>query len=667
MSTTSLSHSPSNPLLKPLAIFLIALSHSIGWGIRGDFGHESGAWVAGVLSSLAICLMSGRPDWWRRAGYCAFFGGLGWGFGGSISYMVPMSYASSGLWDSMWFGYGGVCLIGGLWAGMGGAGLALPLSIDRDRLTRLFTPLCFVLVTMYLGKSLFQPLSQLLKPHDAAPMSRHGDPLYWFDSDWYEALCAILGVCLYDLWDRRFGQGLQFGVFAVGGAIIGYFVQSILLVTGLASPLVAVLVVRQGDPTVINPVTNAPFDPEFFVVNWPRFLFDYHPYLGAGLGLVLGLTLYFSLYGKWRNDAGLFLSMAVGFLIAFLVMPVLLTIPFQSYGGFRLTPPRGDNWAGMIGVFGGMLFYTLRNGLAPVAFAGSRNFILGGIAFPTAHFLRSWAMIPGNPHLHWDNGVPPGWEHYHAANWHSVLEQSQGFVLGLITALTMASLWRRLQHQSDNPPVRRWTDILSIAFVIFAMTWVNTYKNVLEWTHGGLKLVPEVMTAPFFSWIKLSAEVWYGLAWWGMAAAAVAAMIVHVRRGLPIVPSSWAGRAQLIYFLFLWIMVVANLQRSMAGNFHEQRLVTEWLIIMHASLATFLMIVLPRPCETGPIEAPVSYRPMLIRTWVVGLIASAMLMTLYAAVNFQVYRDATFGNRNVRFGPEADWRIRPNVTNLPHR
>ncbi|HDP33702.1 MAG TPA: hypothetical protein ENN29_01180, partial [Candidatus Hydrogenedentes bacterium] len=88
----------SLPGLRPRAIFVVALSLSIGWGIRGNFGHESGAMIAGVLASTAACLMSGRSDWRRRVAFFALFGGLGFGFGGSISYMYPISFAGSEQW-----------------------------------------------------------------------------------------------------------------------------------------------------------------------------------------------------------------------------------------------------------------------------------------------------------------------------------------------------------------------------------------------------------------------------------------------------------------------------------------------------------------------------------------------------------------------------------------
>ena len=77
-------------------VLLRALSLSIGWGIRGNFGHEFGAMVPGALAAMAAVLLAGREDWWRRIHYFAMFGALGWSFGGSISYMQVIAYTHSG-------------------------------------------------------------------------------------------------------------------------------------------------------------------------------------------------------------------------------------------------------------------------------------------------------------------------------------------------------------------------------------------------------------------------------------------------------------------------------------------------------------------------------------------------------------------------------------------
>jgi hypothetical protein len=135
-----------NPGLRASTFLLAALSLSLGWGIRGNFGHEYGAMIPGALTAIAVCLTSGREDWRRRVMYFGVFGALGWGFGGSISYMQVISYTHSGHYASQLYGFFALFWIGFLWAGLGGAGTALPAVLDRERLTQLFKPLCWIFV-----------------------------------------------------------------------------------------------------------------------------------------------------------------------------------------------------------------------------------------------------------------------------------------------------------------------------------------------------------------------------------------------------------------------------------------------------------------------------------------------------------------------------------------
>src|SRR5262249_38166643 len=127
-----------------LSVLWIGLSLSIGWGIRGNFGHEHGAMIPGVLAALAVVLLAGREDWHPRCMLFAFFGALGWAFGGSISYMQVIAYTHSGHSPSVLYGFACLFVIGFLWAAMGGAGTALPACLDRDRLKEFFVPLTVV-------------------------------------------------------------------------------------------------------------------------------------------------------------------------------------------------------------------------------------------------------------------------------------------------------------------------------------------------------------------------------------------------------------------------------------------------------------------------------------------------------------------------------------------
>ena len=224
--------------------FLVAISLSIGWGIRGNFGHESGAMIAGVLSALAVVIVSGREAWWHRAPYFALLGGLGWGFGGSIAYMYPFSFTESGHAASTYYGYLAVLLEGGLWCGLGVGGMAMAAVMPMERLKRFCLPLVFVLLALGARYWIEEPLERWLAAPGAGTgderWHRHESPLYWFDADWLPALLAVVGVCLFDLWDRTrdvYRRSVERPYFVIVfialGALVGFLGQNLLHVTGI--------------------------------------------------------------------------------------------------------------------------------------------------------------------------------------------------------------------------------------------------------------------------------------------------------------------------------------------------------------------------------------------------------------------------------------------------
>ena len=73
-------------------------------------------------------------------------------------------------------------------------------------------------------------------------------------------------------------------------------------------------------------------------------------------------------------------------------------------------------------------------------------------------------------------------------------------------------------------------------------------------------------------------------------------MIRHLRRPVPIVPPTWVGKGQLLYLVFLWWMVVGNLDRALPG-FAEHGLVTEGMIHLNACLCTLLVLLGPSPAR----------------------------------------------------------------------
>lgn len=731
------------PGLRPASVFLVALSLSIGWGIRGNFGHESGAMIAGVLASIAACLLSGREDWRRRVAFFAFFGGLGWGFGGSISYMYPISFGGSEQWQSCIYGYYTTFLIGMLWAGLGGMGAALPAVMERKRLNDFMVPVLFVLSamivsnlfiqpwlesvivvpeTVYLGGSFFVPsmgglrdicwwpgvvaalavcgllwwhtetggwrwlaglaiiaclvvavsagiqwwllnTRSILEAGTLADMhmdntwNRHQSPLYWYDADWFPALAALAGVCLFDLWDRRFAGVRYLALFAGLGAAGGALVYTLFSVLGINTLLARTLVVVAGDP-------NQTFSIFSFLSNWPNFAHYYPQHLGWLLGLALGIGLYFYRWGAWQRDARLLLYLSGGWLLAFLILPVLGSIPLQFMGGFRLTPPRSDDWAGILGVFVAGMIYCRRRGLDGVALAGSLSGLFGGFFFAFVPFLRALLRLPGHPGLN-PGGTSNLWAHYQSANWHSIMEQLHGFGhgVGLAVALGVLAVW--VKPHEDSRDRKRWPEFTAIVFVLFFITLMNVYKNVEKWAD----VVPDVMKMPLLGVLEFSASTWFLITWIALAAPVVALMVVHLKRPVTVAPASWTARGQVLYMVFLWIMVIANFERALV-QFHENRLVTEWVIMLNAGLATFLIALLPGEAVSLETKEPESCRLLMRHLWRWALPLMACFLLLMAVLIRLIYGDFPVESNEVnhkRWGEEAQWRVKPILKHGQHR
>lgn len=204
-------------------VILSALAMSVGWGIRGDYGHEAGAMIPGALLGLAICLASGRADWWRRSTIMAMCGAIGWAFGGQISYGQITGYTASSSLLDVTYGYGCLFLIGGLWAGIGSAILTLSVTQPRSYLERFAGPL----VVFWLVR-VFMDLTGL-----TAWMVQ-----IWYanDTDWFAALSALLVAGIYALLVPRARPACALIAALAGGWWAGYLILTCLLGLHMTPP-----------------------------------------------------------------------------------------------------------------------------------------------------------------------------------------------------------------------------------------------------------------------------------------------------------------------------------------------------------------------------------------------------------------------------------------------
>lgn len=500
-------------------LLLVGLSLSIGWGIRGNFGHEWGAAIPGALAAMAAVLLSQRDDWMRRIAYFGMFGAIGWSFGGSISYMQVIGYTHSGHSLSVWYGFVCLFLIGFLWGAGGGAGTALPAFLSRERLAEFFVPLTTIFLAWW-GDSIFEGL--FVDPNPA--LSRWFD---WYDSDWTSALLAIAVVLLRAAIRRRLDQAER-----------------------------------------------------------------------------------------------LILYMAVGWWVGFLLFPVALHI--------RMTPPRGDNWAGTLGMVAGMLLYFQRHNLKGLTYAALVTGFIGGLGFASATLFKLIEITSGLE-----------------TNWHSILEQSYGFINGLGVAIMMERLRPRAPRVTDDPPTHRWTEAFAVSLVLLLLTYINLQKQVKDWT--GAKAMPETL---YF----LTAHGWFDLFYLLTALVFLWLLREHLRRPLPFVPPTWLGKGQMLYLVFLWWIVIGNFMKALV-SFAPQRLVTEGAIYFNALLCTLLLLLWARGAKRFEITPPASYTPLLKRTLALGFALMALTTLLDWGIVRAIYGDRYAGARyaglHIRFGPNA--------------
>ena len=672
----SQSHAPA---WRTSTLIVVALSLSIGWGVRGNFGHEYGAMLPGVLSGIAACILSGREDWRARVPYFAFFGALGWAFGGSMSYMKVVGYTESGHLPTQIYGFFGLFAGGFLWAAMGGAGTSFAAVEERDRISELFKPLCWVLAAwacLYFGwisvMSRFGLTVQELVERGIERELRQNDPFYWLDTDWVQAAVALVALCAFDLWDRRFAKAWILAALGAGGAAVGWALQFVLTKAGAVAALLPYIVRVQGDLSVTNPETGKPFDPANMVTNWPTIFVNHGAWAGPAIGLIVGAAIYFGKWGQWRSGASLLVHMAVGWLVIFFVFPVLL--------GIRMTPPRNDNWAGIVGVWLGMAVYMYRHGRPAVIFGSLVTGIIGGFGIAFTQLIKVMMVAPGNPTRLSD--LPPdvsapiiaAWSHWRSANWHSIaIEQGAGIVYGLGVAVAIAMLASRVPAVRNEPRVRRWTDVFSVVFVLCGIIYLSMIKLVAEYTKeraGGFIEVPMRMKTPLFDNLEFSTRTWFNFFFALYALCVIGLLAIHLRRRVALVPESWLGKGQLLYIAFVWIVVTFNQVKAEAA-FHEQRLGTEGVIFVNAVIVTFLIGALAREKEivNTATDTTVDFSRLVRRTFAAGVITALFCAFGFTGAMRAVYGDkpTSMGNKGIRFGPNAEWKLYPVLRDKDHR
>ena len=215
-----------------IAMVLTAMATGMGWGIRGQYGHESGAMIAGVLGALTLLLTLGRHLSLNSAFRAAALMTVGIGIGGSMTYGQTLGLTHDkelvGNWEALQWGLLGVFIKGGLWIGFGGALLGIGLSGIRYRVSEMVALLlCLILLMfggIYLLNQPFDPANQVLPPI-------YFSDNWIFEPDgvlkprpevWGGMLTSLLGLLLYARFVRKDKLAWRLGWAGVLAGGIGF-------------------------------------------------------------------------------------------------------------------------------------------------------------------------------------------------------------------------------------------------------------------------------------------------------------------------------------------------------------------------------------------------------------------------------------------------------------
>jgi len=209
-----------------VAVGLCSVAGGMGWGIRGQYGHESGAMIAGLLVSSVVAFLYCRETGCaagtlRAVAWCT----TAFGIGGSMTYgqTIGLTQEASviGNWASWCWGMLGLAIKGGTWIGFGGVFLGMGLGgIRYTRSAILFLMLVLVLfyhLGVWLLNSPFDPQNGLF------PAIYFSNPVHKPRLECWGGLVMALFVGL--VYSRYlFGDVLAFrmGLFGVMGGFIGF-------------------------------------------------------------------------------------------------------------------------------------------------------------------------------------------------------------------------------------------------------------------------------------------------------------------------------------------------------------------------------------------------------------------------------------------------------------
>lgn len=136
-------------------VLLPGLAMWLGWGIRGQIGHSTGAMIPGAFVALAMCILLHGKQFHR--GLVIGLTAVGFGFGADMTTLESAGLANGyfhHIPHALIIGYVGLAIKGALWSLFGGVCLGLGLVASRYRRKDILLAVAFMVATFYAGWAL---------------------------------------------------------------------------------------------------------------------------------------------------------------------------------------------------------------------------------------------------------------------------------------------------------------------------------------------------------------------------------------------------------------------------------------------------------------------------------------------------------------------------------
>jgi hypothetical protein len=212
------------------AMLFTAMAAGMGWGIRGQYGHETGAMMAGTLAALTLLLFFAKDASALAASRAAAMAAVAIGVGGSTTYAQSIGLTQApqliGNWEAWRWGMLGLFIKGGIWIGYFGLFLGMGLGGKRYRALEMLIIIAGAIGLVFLGtwwiNTPFDPAHKIL-PKIYFSYSWYFEPdnanLKPRPENWGGLLTALVGLTAYVGIVRRdwLAVRLAFCAFLAGG------------------------------------------------------------------------------------------------------------------------------------------------------------------------------------------------------------------------------------------------------------------------------------------------------------------------------------------------------------------------------------------------------------------------------------------------------------------